>query len=63
MAAHPNDAAVLRSAADFLTRTGQSDQAVPLLRKLIDPASRAPEDTLVWARRTLALSVVRPKSE
>jgi tetratricopeptide (TPR) repeat protein len=55
--ARPNDVDVLRGAANFLSRTGQSGQAVPLLRKLIDPGMRAPEETVAWARRTLALAV------
>ncbi len=57
LAARPNDIAVVRSAAAFMLRTGQSGAAIPLLRKLIDPASRAPEDTVAWARRTLSLSM------
>jgi tetratricopeptide (TPR) repeat protein len=57
LAARPGDPNVLRAAASFYSRTGQPARAQPLLRTLTDPATKAPEATAAWARRTLALSL------
>jgi predicted Zn-dependent protease len=52
-----NDPATLPSVAAFYTRIGQPGRAEPLLRKLLDRRTRAPEATRAWARRTLALGL------
>jgi tetratricopeptide (TPR) repeat protein len=57
LAARPNDPQVLRGAANFYAGIGQPARAAPLLGKLIDPATKAPEPTVAWARRTLALTM------
>lgn len=51
------DPVFLRSAANFFVLSGQNDLAVPLLRKLVDPATKAPESIVPWARRTLAMTI------
>src|SRR5205085_8986245 len=57
LAARPDDPAVMRDAAGFYARTGQPAKAVPVLRRLIDPATKAPEATVAWARRALAVTL------
>ena len=51
--------AVIRSLADFLVHHGQPEQAVSYLRKLLEPATRAADSDIVWARRQLALHMAR----
>lgn len=53
----PTDLGVLFIAANYYSRAGQPAQAEPLLRKLIDPSLKAPETTITWARRALALTL------
>src|SRR5262249_20203062 len=55
LAARPGDVTVLANAAGFYLRTRQLAKAEPLLRKLIDPDTKAPEGTVSAARRNLAL--------
>jgi cellulose synthase operon protein C len=56
-AAKPDDPTRSRSLAAFFSRTGQSAQAEPVLRKLLDPAAKASKDTIAWARRALAVTM------
>jgi cellulose synthase operon protein C len=56
-AAKPNDPARLRILAAFFARTGQSAKTELVLRKLLDPAAKAPKDTVAWARRALAVTL------
>jgi len=53
-AAFPQDAAVVRAAADFFVRHRKSAKAEPLLRKFVGGDVKAEESNLVWARRQLA---------
>jgi predicted Zn-dependent protease len=53
--ARPADCVLLSAAAEFFRRTDQPRKAEPLLRQLIDPATQAPGDYRVRARRHLAL--------
>src|SRR5438034_214855 len=55
----PESVAVIRSLADFLVHHGQPEQAVSYLRKLLEPATRAADSDIVWARRQLALHMAR----
>ncbi len=51
----PSDPQLLRNVAGFYGRKGSFVRAEPLLRKLLQPETKAPEATLQWARQTLAL--------
>jgi tetratricopeptide (TPR) repeat protein len=51
----PDDRVLLRAAAEFFRRTDQPHQAEPFLRRLLDPATQAPADARVRARRQLAI--------
>jgi tetratricopeptide (TPR) repeat protein len=53
--AKPNDVTVLRKVADFYLRQGRPKQAEPHLRRLIDPAFKAPQSDVAWARRGWAI--------
>jgi cellulose synthase operon protein C len=55
----PESVAVIRHLADFLVHHGQPEQALPYLRKLIEPATKAAESDVIWARRQLALQMAR----
>jgi tetratricopeptide (TPR) repeat protein len=57
VAARDNTPAALRGLAAFYERTGQQARAEPVLRQLLEPGTRAPEETLRWARRALALTL------
>ena len=52
-----DNTAVLRVQASFLVRSGQLAKADPLLRKLMDPKTKAAEATATWARHTLAVNM------
>src|SRR5207302_9940268 len=41
----------------------QGQKAVPLLRKLLDPALAAPEEMTAWARRRLAMELAAAGGE
>ncbi|MBY0522441.1 MAG: tetratricopeptide repeat protein [Gemmataceae bacterium] len=56
LAAQPQDAAVLRSAAMFYLRLGALDTAERHLRSLMGLQGKAPDEA-AWARRTLALGL------
>lgn len=53
--ARPDDAEVLQAAAGFRLRSGQMNEAQPLLRKLL--GAKVPAHVAAWARRSLALSL------
>jgi tetratricopeptide (TPR) repeat protein len=53
--AKPNDVATLCRVAAFGIRTQQPGQAEPLLRKILEPSSKASEPEAAWARRSLAV--------
>jgi tetratricopeptide (TPR) repeat protein len=55
--ARPDDVVVLRSAASYYLRRRQPQKAVPPLRKLAAPETRAPAGVAAWARRSLALAL------
>ncbi len=57
VAARPADFVPLSLLADFYRRNDEPAKADPCLRKLIDPATRAPEEYVVRARRELAVGV------
>jgi tetratricopeptide (TPR) repeat protein len=50
-----SDLAVLRQVAEFHLDCDQLDNAETLLRRIIAPATKAPPEMLVWARRQLAI--------
>ncbi|HXG10515.1 MAG TPA: tetratricopeptide repeat protein [Gemmataceae bacterium] len=56
------EVAVLRAVANFYMRSGQPHKAEPLYRQLIDPKTAAPEETVMGARRSLAV-VLAAKGE
>jgi tetratricopeptide (TPR) repeat protein len=53
----PDDGLVLQRAASFCVRLDRPAQAVPLLRRLLDPAVAVPDGNRLWARRQLALAL------
>ncbi len=55
--AAPTDLRVLQSTANFHQRAGRPRDAEPLLRRMLDPRLRAPEETAAWARRNLAVGL------
>jgi tetratricopeptide (TPR) repeat protein len=55
LARRPDDFVVLRRAAAYYVRTDQLTHAVPILRRLLDPVVEAPDESLSWGRRNLAL--------
>ena len=57
LAADPQDAVVVRAAADFYFRTRKSALAEVQLKRIIEGKLRAPEADVFWARRELALIV------
>ncbi len=52
--ARPDDVTVVQSAANFHLRAGARAKAEPLLRRLLDPALKAPAEAAASARRNLA---------
>ena len=52
-----NAPTALREVAAFYVRSGQQSRAEPALRRLLEPATGAPEETVRWARRMLALGL------
>ena len=64
VAARPDDPRALREAARFFAASGAGAQAVPLLRKALNPEVKADEAEKIAIRRTLAsvlLATRRPK--
>jgi tetratricopeptide (TPR) repeat protein len=57
LASRPKDFLSLQRAAYFHLRLADGRRAEPLLRRLLDPAVAAPEESVAWARRELALVV------
>src|SRR5262249_18264082 len=57
LARRPADFIALRALADFHRRHDTPAAAVPPLRKLIEPSTRAPEEFVVRARRELAVAL------
>jgi tetratricopeptide (TPR) repeat protein len=57
LAAKPDDPAVLRRVASFYSRIGQLAKTEAPLRKLIESRTGVAEDTVLWARRHLALAL------
>jgi tetratricopeptide (TPR) repeat protein len=53
----PGDFVALHALADFYRRNDEPAKAEPYLRKLIDRATRAPEEYVVRARRELAVDL------
>ena len=49
--AAPDSPMVLRQVASFYSRAGQPDKVEPILRRLLDPRTQAPEATVAWAGR------------
>ena len=47
----------LRRLAGFYVRVGQATKAQAVLRQILNPNLKAPANTTIWARRTLALSL------
>ena len=54
----PNNILALRSFANALVRAGQSREAEPLLRRILEPALNAPAEEIRLARRSLAAAWV-----
>lgn len=57
LAAKPGDPGVMRVAALAFARAGDAARSEALLRKIFEPATRAPEALAAWARRTLAVNL------
>lgn len=55
--AKPDDPALLRAAATFYITGGNAVSAESLLRRLIDPKTKAGPADVAWARRTLAVTM------
>ncbi len=55
----PHDFILLMGLADFFLRADQPAQAVPMLRRLLEPAADAPAAMVVRARRQLAAALGR----
>ncbi len=58
LAAKPEALGLLHLLATFYQRYHQHKLAEPLLRKILDPTSKAPAAEVAWARRTLAVGLV-----
>jgi tetratricopeptide (TPR) repeat protein len=57
LARRTNDANLLQMLATFYARTGQPARMEPVLSRLIEHDTGAPETTVGWARRTLAINL------
>jgi Tfp pilus assembly protein PilF len=53
----PDDGLVLQRVASFCVRMDRGGEAVPLLRRLLDPAVKVPDGNRRWARRQLAVAL------
>jgi len=53
----PEAVPVLRGVSDFYLRSGQFENAEPLLRRLADARTKAPPGDVSWARRNLAVGL------
>jgi tetratricopeptide (TPR) repeat protein len=58
LTAQPKDVLVLRNLAGFLMRRNRPREAEPLLRRILDPKTQAPQRDAAWARRGLAMVLV-----
>ncbi|HEV3115488.1 MAG TPA: tetratricopeptide repeat protein, partial [Gemmataceae bacterium] len=54
----PADPTLLAAVGLFYLHGGQPQKGVPFLRQILDPRLHAPQDTLAWARRNLAVTLV-----
>jgi tetratricopeptide (TPR) repeat protein len=63
MHADPANPAFIAVAADFYKRTGDFARAEPLLRRLMDPATKAPSPVVAAARRSLAIGLARQRGD
>jgi len=63
LARTPDDDLVLQRAARFYLRLNQSQQAEPLLRRMIAPEANVLAANQAWARRQLALLLAFPQKE
>ncbi|AGA29620.1 tetratricopeptide repeat protein [Singulisphaera acidiphila] len=61
--AHPDDAATMLTVANFYLGGQQPEQAQALLRKVLAPQLKAPQEVLASARRSLALSLANGDSQ
>jgi tetratricopeptide (TPR) repeat protein len=55
LAARPDDVNILRQVVGFYIRTGQPEDAEPLLRRLLDSQTKVSPEDIAWARRDLAM--------
>lgn len=55
--ANPSDARTLRLVADYYLRTSQTLKAIPLLQSMIASKQQRSQEDIMWARRSLALSL------
>jgi tetratricopeptide (TPR) repeat protein len=53
----PEDGLALQRAASFFVRLDRPAEAVPLLRRLLEPGTAVPDANRAWARRQLALAL------
>jgi tetratricopeptide (TPR) repeat protein len=57
LAAQPSDINLLRNASGFYRRIGQPTKAEAALNRILDPATKAPDNAKAWANRNLALTL------
>jgi tetratricopeptide (TPR) repeat protein len=57
LALNPDSVRVLRRVADFYLRRGRPALAEAPLKRLLEPALKAPQDDVMWARRNLAIEL------
>ncbi|HVS37046.1 MAG TPA: hypothetical protein VMS17_15910, partial [Gemmataceae bacterium] len=55
LAARPDDAAVLRAVTAFRLRTGRTQEAAPLLDRIVQRSVNSSDADVEWAKRALAL--------
>ncbi|SIO55099.1 Tetratricopeptide repeat-containing protein [Singulisphaera sp. GP187] len=60
---HPDNAAIHLTVANFYLATQRPENAQTLLRKVLDPQLKAPQQIVASARRSLALSLANGDSE
>ncbi|HEV3205245.1 MAG TPA: tetratricopeptide repeat protein [Gemmataceae bacterium] len=57
LAENPHTIGGLLHAAGFYLRRGRAPEAAPFLRQILEPAAKASERELAWARRNLAIAL------
>jgi tetratricopeptide (TPR) repeat protein len=62
LAAKPDAPALLQLVSQFYLRNSQPREALPLLRKLLEPRLGTPAGVAAWARRSLAMLLGSPGS-